>query len=417
MSTQQGIHVLAKPVGPICDIHCDYCFYLEKRALFERKERWQMRDEVLEAYIHQYIEAQPTPVVEFTWHGGEPTLIGLDFFRKVVALQTPYHSTKEIRNSFQTNAMRLDDNWCAFFKEHDFLIGVSLDGPTDIHDLHRKDRRGAGTFDRVLHGVRLLQKHGVTFNALACVSREAAYHPLDIYRFFKEIGIHHIQFTPIIERMPDEATKAQGLWLASPARLDKVEPNTQVTPWTVEPETYGDFLIAIYEEWVHKDVGEMFIMNFEWALNAWLGEPSPVCVFAQQCGHAVAMEHDGSVFACDHYVYPDYRLGNVLEDNVGAMVERSVQNGFGPHKETTLPALCRNCDVLNACWGGCPKHRFAITAMGEPGLHYLCGGYKKFFRHIRKYLRAMATLIENDQPASRIMEAIDHPLIIAKKSS
>lgn len=407
-----GIHVLAKPVGPICDIKCDYCFYLEKRVLFEGHEQYRMPDEVLAAYIEQYVESQPTPVVEFVWHGGEPTLLGIDFFRKVVDLQQPYLDRKEIRNTLQTNGMRLDDAWCEFFKASDFFIGISLDGPREIHDLYRKDKRGEGTFERVMQGVRLLQKHQVEFNALACVGRETARRPLDVYGFFKKVGIEYIQFTPIVERLPDQATEALGLWLASPAALERQEPNTLVTPWTVGPEPYGDFLIAIYEEWVRKDVGEIFVMNFEWALDAWLGEPSPVCVFARQCGRAVAVEHEGSVFACDHYVYPEYRLGNVLNGNLGRMVEQSVAKGFGPHKEQTLPRQCRECDVRNACWGGCPKHRFAVSANGEPGLHYLCSGYRKFFRHIRKYLRAMATLLENGLPASHVMEAVKGPLMI-----
>lgn len=410
----KGMHVLAKPVGPICDIRCDYCFYLEKRALFDDREQYRMSDEVLEAYIRQYVESQPTPVVEFVWHGGEPTLLGVDFFRKVVEFQRPFLGSKEIRNNLQTNGVRLDDAWCEFFKTNDFFIGVSLDGPKAVHDRYRRDKRGQGTFDRVMRGIGLLQKHGVAFNVLACVGRETAAHPLEVYRFFKDSGIEYIQFTPIIERLPDAPSEAMGLSLAPPARLEEPESNTRVTPWTVEPEAYGDFLIAIYEEWVRKDVGKTFVMNFEWALTAWLGEPSPVCIFSRQCGRAVALEHDGSVFACDHYVYPAYRLGNVLFDNLGEMVESSVAGGFGPHKEQTLPRCCRECDVLEACWGGCPKHRFALSPDGEPGLHYLCAGYKKFFRHIRKYLRAMTQLIENDLPVSCIMQAVAGPLVISR---
>jgi uncharacterized protein len=408
----RGIHVLAKPIGPVCDIQCDYCFYLEKRALFDRDEPYRMPDDVLAAYIEQYVAAQPTPVVEFTWHGGEPTLLGVDFFRRAVELQAPYRAQKEIRNTLQTNAMRLDDEWCAFFRENGFFIGVSIDGPQEIHDRYRKDRHGQGTFERVMAGVRLLQKHGVEFNALACVGRETAYRPIEVYQFFKQAGIQYIQFTPIVERLPDRRAEAAGLWLATPARLDQEELNTQVTPWTVEPEAYGDFLIAIYEEWVREDVGEVFVMNFEWALTAWLGERSPVCIFSRRCGRAVALEHNGNVYACDHYVYPEYQLGNVLEDRLGEMVEQSVASGFGPHKEATLPRWCRECDVLESCWGGCPKHRFTKSPHGEPGLHYLCAGYRKFFRHIRKYQRAMATLIENDLPVSYVMEAVKGPLVI-----
>ncbi|HSB23827.1 MAG TPA: anaerobic sulfatase maturase [Burkholderiaceae bacterium] len=409
-----GMHVLAKPIGSICDIACDYCFYLEKRELYPRGQSFKMSEEVLARYIEQYVRSQPTPVVEFVWHGGEPTLLGVDFFRRVVELQKPYRGVKEIRNALQTNAMRLDDEWCEFFKANDFFIGVSLDGPREVHDRYRKGRHGEPTFDRVMDGVRLLQQHGVEFNVLACVGNETAQRPIEVYRFFRDAGIRYIQFTPIVERAADPQTQAIKLWLARPSALDRPEPNTQVTPWTVEPEAYGDFLIAIYEEWVRHDVGQVFVMNFEWALTAWLGEPSPVCIFSRQCGRAVAMEHDGSVFACDHYVYPEYRLGNVLDDELGAMVERSVASGFGPHKETSLPRYCRECEVRDACWGGCPKHRFATTPDGEPGLHYLCVGYKKFFRHIRKYLRAMTTLIENDLPVSAIMQAIDRPLIVTR---
>ena len=360
-----GIHVLAKPIGALCDLNCDYCFYLEKEALFSKDKRYRMSDEVLSAYIAEYVAAQPTPVVEFVWHGGEPTLMGLDFFRKVVDLQRPYQTQKIIRNSLQTNGMRLNDEWCAFFKEEDFLIGLSLDGPKEIHDRYRKDKQGRGTFDRVMAAARLLQQHQVEFNVLACVGKETARHPLEVYRFFREAGFNYIQFTPIIERLPDMATKAQGLSLARPAILDHQEPNQQVTPWTVEPEAYGDFLIAIWEEWVRHDVGTLFVMNFDWALNAWCGQGSPVCIFAQRCGQAVALEHNGNVYACDHYVYPEYLLGNIQTQSLAQMVEQSLSNGFGAHKETRLPRQCRECEVKEACWGGCPKHRFTMTQDGE----------------------------------------------------
>jgi uncharacterized protein len=411
----QGMHVLAKPIGPACNIKCDYCFYLEKHALFEKGEDMRMSDEVLKAYISSYITSQPTPVVEFVWHGGEPTLLGLEFFRKVVELQRPFRGQKEITNSLQTNGTRLTDEWCEFFKRNNFFIGLSLDGPREIHDRYRKDHMGQSTFDETMRGLHLLQKHGVECNILACVSRETAYHPLEVYDFFKSEKITFIQFTPIIERLPDSRTKEQGLWLATPAKLDGEETNTQVTPWTVEPKMYGEFLISIYEEWVKKDVGEVFVMNFEWALNAWIGNPSPVCIFARNCGRAVAMEHNGDVYACDHYVYPEYRLGNVLKESLGEMVNRSVESGFGPHKESTLPRYCRECEVLNACWGGCPKHRFARTPQGEPGLHYMCAGYKKFFTHIRKYLNAMTRLLENGLPASHIMQAVNNRILIVEK--
>jgi uncharacterized protein len=411
----KGMHVLAKPIGPACNIKCDYCFYLEKHALFDAHEDMRMSDDVLAAYIRQYVESQPTPVVEFVWHGGEPTLLGLDFFRKVVELQKPFIGRKQITNSLQTNGMRLTDEWCEFFKEHNFFIGLSLDGPREIHDRYRKDHVGKPTFDEVMQGLRLLRKHGVEFNVLACVARETAHHPLEVYNFFKSEGVKFIQFTPIIERLPDAKTAEAGLWLATPAKLDGEEPNTLVTPWTVEPAKYGEFLVAIYEEWVKKDVGEIFVMNFEWALNAWIGNESPVCIFARNCGRAVAMEHNGDVYACDHYVYPEYRLGNVLNENLREMVEGSVASGFGPHKEKSLPEYCRKCEVLEACWGGCPKHRFTKTPDGEPGLHYLCAGYKIYFKHIRKYLNAFTKLLEHDIPPSEIMKAVNNRIAIIVK--
>lgn len=374
-----------------------------------------MSEEVLEAYIDNYVASQPTPVVEFVWQGGEPTLMGLPFFEKVIELQARHKPVKTIRNALQTNGMLLDDEWCAFLKRHEFVVGISLDGPQDLHDLYRKHRNGRGTFTEVMRGLRLLQSHGVDYNVMACVGRETARRPLDVYRFFKSEGVEFIQFSPIIEREPDALSKSRGLWLGGPAGLKQVEPPSEVTPWTVIPEEYGDFMIAIYEEWVRNDVGKTFVMNFEWAMHAWLGNPSPVCIHSRQCGRALAIEHTGDVYACDHYVYPEYRLGNVTEIPISAMVEKSLASGFGIEKETSLPQACRQCDVLAACRGGCPKHRFKTTPSGEPGLHYLCEGYKRFFRHIRKYCHAMAQLIEHDLPVSMVMEATKGPLLVQLK--
>lgn len=411
-SQAQGIHIVAKPIGPSCNLDCEYCFYLEKQALYGAGEDCRMPNEVLSTFIRSYIESQPTPVVEFVWQGGEPTLVGLDFFRRVVELQRPYAARKTISNSLQTNGTLLDDAWCRFLKEHNFMVGLSLDGPREIHDRCRRDRAGNGTFDRVIRALRLLQKHGVEYNVMASVARETARFPLDVYRFLKAEGVEFIQFTPIVERMPDPVARRHGLRLAGPVSLDREELHIEVTPWTVIPEEYGDFLIAIYEEWVRHDVGTVFVMNFEWALNAWIGYPSPVCTHARQCGRSVVLEHNGDLFACDHYVYPDYRLGNILNDDLMAMVEKSCQSGFGVHKESALPGWCEKCEVLAACRGGCPKHRFLETCQGEPGLQFLCAGYKKFFRHIRKYLRVMTTLLENGLPPSRVMDAVKGPLVI-----
>jgi uncharacterized protein len=412
MGGGQGIHVVAKPIGPACNLNCEYCFYLEKQALFPAGEKYRMPDRVLNAFIAAYISSQPTPVVEFVWQGGEPTLLGIDFFRRLVDLQKPFAKQKTITNSLQTNGTLLTDQWCQFLKKHNFMVGISLDGPKEIHDRYRKDRKDNGTFSQVMHGLKLLQKHKVEYNVLACVARDTAKRPHDVYRFFKEEGVEFIQFTPVVERLSDVQGAPSGLRLAGPAALDRKDPQGDVTPWSVIPEEYGDFLIAVYEEWVRHDVGTVFVMNFEWVLNAWIGNPSPVCVYAKQCGRSLVIEHNGDIYACDHCVYPQHRLGNILTDALPAMVQKSLDSGFGICKETALPRWCQECEVLPACQGGCPKHRFETTYYDEPGLQYLCAGYKKFFLHIRKYLRAMATLLENGLPPSRVMEAVKGPLVI-----
>lgn len=408
----QGIHVVAKPTGPVCNLNCDYCFYLEKHALFSADEKYRMSDEVLSAFIINYIASQPTPVVQFVWQGGEPTLLGIDFFRRVVEIQGKTKGAKTIANSLQTNGTLLNDEWCRFLKKHNFLVGISVDGPQDIHDHHRRDRKGNGTFAQVLNGLRLLKKHGVDYNVLAAVARETARRPHDVYRFLKNEGVEFIQFSPVVERLPDAVNNHLGLRFAGPAALERQAQQTEVTPWTVLPEEYGDFLIAIYEEWIRHDVGKVFVMNFEWALNAWIGNPSPVCIHAKQCGRSVVLEHNGDVYACDHCVYPEYKLGNILKDNLSQMVESSGQSSFGKTKESVLPQWCRDCNVLAACQGGCPKHRFEMSCYNEPGLHYLCPGYKKFFQHIRKYLRVLAQLLENGLPPAYAMDAMKGPLVV-----
>ena len=403
----QGIHIVAKPIGPRCNLNCEYCFYLEKQALFPKGENYVMPDEVLQAYITKYITLQPTPTVQFVWQGGEPTLLGHDFYRKVVELQRPYSSEKEITNSLQTNGTLLDDEWCAFLKENNFLVGISLDGPQEVHDRYRKDAGGKGSFDKVMRGLKLLQKYDIEYNVLATVGRETAYRPLEVYRFFKEQGVEFIQFAPVIERFAGEQEKNLGLKLAGYSSTG----DPQVTDWSVEPEAYGDFLIAVFDEWVRNDVGTTFVMNFEWALNAWIGNSSPVCQFAQSCGKAIMLEHNGDLYACDHSMYPEYRLGNIVTDNPVALAEKSVAKGFGV-KDANLPAACHECQVLKACWGGCPKHRFVTTYEGQPDRYYLCEGYKKYFLYIRKYLHGITQLLENNLPASHIMQACKGPLII-----
>ena len=411
-STLQGIHIVAKPIGPACNLNCEYCFYLEKQALFSPGGQYRMSDDVLSAFITNYITSQPTPIVEFVWQGGEPTLLGMDFFKRVIELQRPFAKQKTIKNSLQTNGTLLTAEWCQFLKKNNFMVGISLDGPKEIHDRYRRDRKGIGSFDQVMRGLKLLQEHKVEYNVLACVARETAKSPLDVYRFFRAEGVEFIQFTPVVERLSDARTGLPGLRLAGPTALGRKDRQGDVTPWSVIPEEYGDFLIDIYEEWVRHDVGTAFVMNFEWVLNAWIGNPSPVCVHARTCGRSVVIEHNGDVFACDHCVYPQYKLGNILSDTLPDMVAKSLRSGFGVSKETGLPRWCKECEVLAACQGGCSKHRFETTYNDEPGLQYLCAGYKKFFLHIRKYLRAMATLLEHGLPVSRVMDAIKGPLVI-----
>lgn len=409
----KGIHILAKPIGPICNLNCEYCFYTDKKVLFNKKEDFRMSDEVLSKYITKYIMSQPAPIVEFVWQGGEPTLMGLDFFKKVIELQTPFVGNKKIVNSLQTNGILLNEEWCKFLKANNFLVGISLDGPKEIHDRYRKDSNGNGSFDRVLKALKLLQQYEVEYNVMVSVAKETAYKPLEVYRFLKKEGVKFIQFVPIIERVAAEEAKECGLKLAGPSDLYKKEENTKVTEWTVEPEIYGNFLIAIFDEWVKNDVGTTYVMNFEWALNSWIGNPSAICLHAQQCGKCVTVEHNGDIYACDHCVYPEYKLGTILTDNPTEMIEKSIAKGFGVEKSEALPNTCLECKVLKACWGGCPKHRFKTTFLGEPGLHYLCEGYKRFFLYIRKYLRVIVQLLEQNLPASYVMDiAKGHPLII-----
>ena len=406
----QGIHIVAKPIGPRCNLNCEYCFYLEKQALFPQGEDFVMSDEVLEAYITKYITLQPTPVIQFVWQGGEPTLVGIDFYRKVIDMQEPFTDKKEISNSIQTNGTLLTDEWCEFLRENNFLVGLSFDGPRVIHDRYRKDKGDKGSFDKVMQGLKLLRKHNVKFNVMATVARETAYHPLEVYHFFKEQGVDVIQFAPVIERIADSHASQMGLKLASPMSTQSEE-RTPVTDWSVEPEAYGDFLIAIFEEWVRNDVGTTFVMNFEWALNAWVGNASPVCQLAQSCGKAIMMEHNGDLFACDHCMYPEFKLGNIIHDDPVQLAEQSVASGFGI-KDANLPESCRDCEMLRACWGGCPKHRFSKMYEDGPDRYYLCEGYKKYLLHISKYLHGISQLMEKGLPASYIMEACKGPLVV-----
>jgi len=405
LSAKAPFHVMTKPIGSLCNLACSYCFYLETAHLYSGKRDWRMSSEVLETYIRDYIAAQPSPTVSFAWQGGEPTLLGVDFFRNVVALQQRYAGGKEIENALQTNGVLLDDEWGQFLAANHFLVGLSVDGPRELHDAYRVDKGQQPTFDRVMSGLEVLKKHRVEFNTLTTVHRKNSQHPLEVYRFLRKIGSGFIQFIPIVERAAPPAGKHPGLWLAPPPdHEDAAALDAHVTPWSVRPADYGNFLCAVFDEWVRHDVGRVFVQQFDAALANWLGEAAGVCVFSKNCGRALAVEHNGDVFSCDHYVYPEYKLGNLREVSLAAMVDSPVQQKFGDAKSASLPRYCRECPVRFACHGECPKHRFLRTPDGEAGLNYLCAGYKRFFTHVDSPMRTMAALYRSGRPPAAIMQ-------------
>ena len=390
-----AFHLLAKPRGAICNLDCAYCFFLDKEQLYP-ESRFRMSDEVLEQYIRQLIESHQTDRVTVAWQGGEPTLMGLEFYRKAIALQEKHRRPgMTFHNTMQTNGTLLDDEWCRFFKEHDFLIGLSLDGPRELHDAYRVDKRGRPTFDNVMRGLRLLQKHGVEYNLLATVNRVTADHPLEVYRFLRdEAGTDWIQFIPVVERINED-----GLTL--------YQEGTTVSDRSVRPEQFGLFLSAIFDEWVRRDVGRVYVQTFEAAVRNWLGMPSSgMCVFNETCGLGLAIEHNGDLYSCDHYVEPDYLLGNIQDEHMVEMVASDRQIGFGEDKRDSLPQYCLDCDVRFACHGECPKNRFLTTPDGEPGLNYLCAGFKHFFHHVDFPMKIMAGLIRRDRQAAEVMQIL-----------
>jgi uncharacterized protein len=396
-TVRPGVHVMAKPVGPICNLDCKYCFYLEKERLYPGAPDWAMSGEVLEAFIRQYIEVNDAPVVSFTWQGGEPTLLGVEYFQRVAALQAKYANGKTIQNAFQTNAVLIDDEWARFFKEQDVLVGVSIDGPREIHDAYRVDKGGQPTFDKVMRGLDVLARHEVSFNTLTTVHRVSGDHPLDVYRFLKAHGSGYMQFIPIVERTTPSAR--DGLTLVSP----DFDGRASVTSWSVEPRQFGEFLCAIFDEWVRRDVGEYFVQLFDVCLEMWAGLEASLCVFRRTCGGALALEHSGDLYSCDHYVYPENRLGNIMDAPLDALARSAAQQAFGEAKDTALPQYCRDCDVRFACNGECPKHRFLTTPDGEPGLNYLCAGYKRFFRHVDEPMRFMAGELAAGRAPAHVM--------------
>ncbi|HES59106.1 MAG TPA: anaerobic sulfatase-maturation protein, partial [Caldithrix sp.] len=387
------------PTGAICNLACGYCFYLEKENLYPGKSDFRMSTEVLESYIRQYIDAQPGDHVYFAWQGGEPTLLGVDFFKRAVELQQKYADGKTIENAFQTNGVLIDDKWAEFFYENKFLIGISIDGPEKFHDRYRVNRGRKGSFKQVMRGMEFLKKHRVEFNTLTVVQNHNSQYPLEIYHFLKEIGSTFIQFIPIVERI-SEMNTSHGLKLISPDSKS----TAHVTEWSVEPEQYGIFLSEIFDEWVLSDVGKYYVQIFDVALEAWIGLNPNLCVFSETCGNAMAIEHNGDLYSCDHYVYPENKLGNILDDSLINLVNSDQQKNFGMDKKSTLPQYCINCDVRFACNGECPKHRFADTPDGESGLNYLCAGYKHFFHHIDPYMRFMAIELQHQRPPANVME-------------
>ncbi len=403
-----AFHLLAKPTGAACNLDCKYCFFLSKEMLYPGS-RFRMADDLLEIYIRQLLEAHQTPDVAVNWQGGEPTLMGLDFFKRSIALVEKYKKPgQQVGYTVQTNGVLLDDDWCAFFKQHGFLVGLSVDGPKALHDAYRVNKGGRGSFDQVMRGLKCLQKHGVDFNILCTVHAANGDHPLEVYRFFRdELQARHIQFIPIVERAtPEDLAATNKGWgeQDSAERRLYTQSGALVSDRSVGAEQFGRFLIAIFEEWVRRDVGTVYVQTFDVALGSWLGQHN-LCVVSPTCGNSLALEHNGDLYSCDHFVEPDHLLGNIRDKPMADMVASDKQRKFGCAKFETLPQYCRNCDVLFACYGDCPRNRFIKTPDGEPGLNYLCAGYKLFYHHIDKPMKAMADLLRQGRYADEVMQS------------
>jgi len=402
-------HLLAKPSGSTCNIDCTYCFFLSKEALYPN-EKNRMSDATLDAYIRQLLESHRTPEVTVAWQGGEPTLMRVDFFRRSVELVEKYRRPGQtVQHTFQTNGILLDDEWCAFFKEHDFLVGLSVDGPRELHDQYRLDRTKRGTFDRVMQGWRYLRQHGVEFNILCTVNAANEKHGRAVYRFFRdEMKAKWLQFIPIVERANSETNDiADQGWSERPdqKRLLYTQSGNLVTKRSVGGEQYGRFLVDVFEEWVRHDVGEIFVQIFDVTLEAYFGRHR-LCIHAPTCGYGPALEYNGDVYSCDHFVEPRYKLGNIHETHLVKLVASAEQRMFGDNKRDSLTAQCRNCDVRQVCHGGCPKDRFIPSRDGEPGHNYLCAGLYLFFDHTRAAMRSMGQLLQRGRAPSEVMGLI-----------
>jgi len=388
-TTFAAFNVMLKPRGAICNLDCKYCYYLAKEMLYPGS-RFRMEEDLLEEFTRQYIEAQPVLEATFAWQGGEPTLMGVDFYRKALAFQEKYRKPGSINhNAFQTNGTTINDEWGQFFHEHNFLIGISLDGPQGLHDAYRVDKSGQPTFDRVIESLEILKRHQVDFNILTCVHSANVGHGLEVYRFLRDdVGARYIQFIPIVERR----------------RVNGYQQGNRVSERSVTGRQFGAFLTAVFDEWLQYDVGTVFVQLFDIALGVWLGHRAGLCIFDETCGGALALEHNGDLYACDHFVEPDCFLGNIRQDKLLAMVTSPRQISFGEAKRETLPKYCRRCEVRFMCNGGCPKNRILKTPDGEPGLNYLCEGYRAFFNHIDQPMKMMAMMVNLRRLPADIMQ-------------
>jgi uncharacterized protein len=397
-----AFHLLAKPTGAVCNLDCAYCFFLSKEMLYPGS-RFRMADELLETYLRQLIEAHRTPEVTIAWQGGEPTLMGLEFFRRSVELAQRFAGGRRVEHTIQTNATLIDDDWGRFFREQGFLVGISIDGPREMHDAFRVDKGGKGSFERVMRGLDVLRRHGVEYNTLTTLHAANAGQAVELYRFLRDqCGSRFHQYIPIIERVEDEAQRRQE-WSSWRDRPLYTQTGAQVSERSITAQQYGRFLIDVFEEWVRRDVGEVYVQMFDVALANWIGEPPGLCIHSETCGTALALEHTGDLYSCDHFVEPAHRLGNIRDTHMRDLVASARQRQFGEDKRNTLPGYCRECDVRFACHGGCPKDRFITTPTGEPGLNYLCEGYKAFYRHVNRPMRIMGQLLARQHPPEEIM--------------
>ena len=407
LTAPTSFHLLAKPTGPICNLDCEYCFFLSKEMLYPG-DRFRMADEMLEEYIRQLLEAHQTPEVNVAWQGGEPTMMGLDFFERSIELVEKHRKPhQQVTHTIQTNGTLLNERWAAFFKENGFLVGLSVDGPKELHDAYRVDKRGLGSFDKVMAGYEHLKAAEVDVNVLCTVHAANQDHPLEVYRFFRdEMGVQYMQFIPIIERTSEALLPLANLGWSTERKQKRpiyVQAGNRVTDRTVGSEEFGRFLIAVFEEWLRSgDVGEVFVQHFDVALANWHGEPPGLCIFSETCGLALAMEHNGDLYSCDHYVEPDYLLGNITETPMIELIASDKQREFGQAKRSTLPQYCLDCDVRFACHGGCPRNRFTTTPDGEEGLNYLCAGYNLFFNHIDPVMKLMSKMLTQGRAPSEV---------------